>query len=360
MITFISYPKKKTALHELYYITEKEGIMKKILVFALAVSVVLTAGTVIAAAESTPADTTTSATVSTPAPVKQPVEAADGTTTASVTATDPGSNVVIAPDSLLYPIKKMIESVQVALTFTAEGKAELLVSFANERLAEANLMTERNRQELVQKVMEAYIKTMNEAAEKAAEAAQDQTDVKPLLESIQITEQTADNIVIKATGIVPADVAGQLKTAVAVQVKKTIAVQAAAEAKDQFNAANDSVKQARETLKLAEKGGDEALIKAANDELLKAQDVRKMAQQLKKEAEAYKGQINESLKHDDEDDDQFDEQDEDKDDGDQLDEQLDEQDNEKDDGDHEHQKIKEHGDRNKDSKGNKDDSDEND
>lgn len=322
--------------------------MKKLFIFVLTIVVVMTAGSAFVAAESVPADTVTSATPVAETPVKI-VVTPDTATTDPAVAPDPVTNVTIAPDSLLYPIKRMIESVQVALTFTAEGKAELLVSFANERLAEADLMTERNKQQLLQKVMEAYIKTINEASEKAAEAAQTQIDVKPLLDSIQITEETAGNFVIKATGIVPADVAEQLKTVVATQVKKTIAKQAATEAKDQFKAANDQVKQARENLKLASKAGTEDVVKAASDELLKAQQARDKAQELKKQAEAYKGQINESLKQDDEDEDE-----------------LDEQDNDQDDKDLEHQKIKEdhnnkgeHGDGNKEKNKNKEDKEDN-
>lgn len=327
--------------------------MKKIFIFVLTIIVVMTAGTTIVAAANTPVDAVTSATPVAVTAV-QPTTAPAATTTSSAITTDLSTNVVIAPDSLLYPIKRMVESVQVTLTFTPEGKAELLVSFANERLAEANLMTEKNKQQLVQKVMEAYIKTINEAADRTAEAAKAQKDVKPILESIQITEQTAGNFVIKATGIVTSDISEQLKTAVAANVQKTIAAQAATEAKNQFKAANDQVKQARENLKLATEGGSDTMVKSANDELLKAQQLKDKAQELKKQAEAYKGQINRSLEQDedidDENDSQLDEQTNENDDEDQLDKQdNDEQDNDEQDNE----------DRN-DNHGNKDVQEEND
>jgi hypothetical protein len=219
---------------------------------------------------------------------------ADGQTVAvpSTTTTTNGS-ITIAPDSVLYPLKLMVESVQAALTFTPDGKAELLVSFANKRLAEADLMSVRNKQELILSVMQTYVKTINAANKKAQEASATQTtlDVKPILDSIQITEQSADNFVIKVTGTVPQNISEQLKIVVADQVKKTIVNQAAAAAKDEVKDANQQVNMAQKQLEIAKESGNDTLVKSAADALAAAQKSKDDASALKEQVKAYKKDV---------------------------------------------------------------------
>jgi hypothetical protein len=197
----------------------------------------------------------------------------------------------------------MVESVQTTLTFSADGKAELLVTIANKRLAEADLMTERNKQELVLSVMKAYVKTVNEASEKAEEAAQTQQDIKPILDSIQITQQTADQIVIKATGVVPQEISEQLKTVVADQVKKTIVNQALAEAKSQERDANQQLRLAQEQLEVAQKSGSDALVKQASDAVNAAVQNKTEASSLKDQVNEYKKEVVNSIEQKDQDED---------------------------------------------------------
>lgn len=241
-----------------------------------------------------PAATTSSSATTVPVPA--------ATTTSSVTSepltTTTSGSISIAPDSLLYPLKLMVESVQTTLTFTTEGKAELLVSFANKRLAEANLMTERNKQKLVLSVMQAYVKTINAANEKAQEAATTQPtqDVKTILESIQIIEQSADNFVIKVTGTVPQNISDQLKTVVADQVKKTILNEAVAATQDKLKEANQQVKVAKKQLAIARKIGNDALVKSATDALAASQKSKDDASTLKDQVKAYKKDVVSNIK----------------------------------------------------------------
>ena len=65
----------------------------------------------------------------------------DGTTTDGTDEEEAG----VTPDSILYPLERLMESIQVILTFSADGKAELLVECSKERLAEAEIMTQENR-----------------------------------------------------------------------------------------------------------------------------------------------------------------------------------------------------------------------
>lgn len=219
------------------------------------------------------------------------------TTSTGVTA-GTGTDVSIAPDNIFYDVKRLIENIQVALTFTPEGKAELLVTLADKRLAEADMMVEKNKQELVEQVMKAYVQTVSDANEKLEEAAKSGSDVKAMLDDIRIIEQTADKLVIRATGVIPADSADALKTGVSDQVKATLAVQAFAIAKSELKEAEAALKAADSALKTAQKTGDQTAIKAAEADQQAAQQAKTDAENVKNQVETYKNEIVKALKDD--------------------------------------------------------------
>ena len=231
---------------------------------------------------------------------------AEGTSTsgAAVTATssavtaETGANVTITPDNIFYSVKRLIENIQVALTFSPEGKAQLLVTLADKRLSEADLMIERNKQQLVEQVMKAYVKTVEDANEKLEEAAHSGSDVKAALNDIRIIEQTADKLVIRATGIIPADSAEALKAKVTDQVKATLAVQALAIARSDLKDANIALKTAVSQLEAAEKTGDQTAVKAAEANQKTAQQAKLDAENVKNQVEVYKNDIIKALKDD--------------------------------------------------------------
>lgn len=221
--------------------------------------------------------------------------AAVTTTSAGVTA-GTGTNVSITPDNIFYSVKRLVENIQVALTFSPEGKAELFVTLADKRLAEADIMVERNKQELVEQVMKAYVKTVSDANEKLEEAAKSGSDVKATLDDIRIIEQTADKLVIRATGVIPAGSADALKTKVADQVKATLAVQAFTIARADMKDANTALKAADSALETAQKSGDQTAIKAAEANQQAAQQAKTNAENVKNQVEAYKNEIVKAVK----------------------------------------------------------------
>lgn len=240
--------------------------------------------------------TTNAAVITTNAAVSTTSPAAVTTSTGITAGT--GTSVSITPDNIFYSVKRLIENIQVALTFTPEGKAQLLVTLADERLAEADLMMEKNKQELVEQVMKACVETVADANEKLEEAAQSGTDVKATLDDIRIIEQTADKLVIRATGVIPAASVETLKTSVTDQVKATLALQAFAIAKADLRDANNGLKAADEALKAAEKGGDQTAIKTAEANQQAAQQAKLDAENVKNQVEAYKDEIVRALKDD--------------------------------------------------------------
>jgi hypothetical protein len=69
--------------------------------------------------------------------------------TAAFAATGDEINAGITPDSILYPVDKAIENVQVALTTDPVEKAQTLTEISSERLDEAQVMASEGKTELV-------------------------------------------------------------------------------------------------------------------------------------------------------------------------------------------------------------------
>jgi hypothetical protein len=207
----------------------------------------------------------------------------------------------MTPDNVLYPIEKMIESIQVVFTFSDEDKAELLVKFANERLSEAQIMSEEGKQQLLVDVLNAYVKTIDEANEKLENAVGEDKDITGIIESIKFTEDAAGNVIIEANGTIPEEISAELNTAITDVVKKTIVIEALSTSKSNFEQAKELVDAAKEELEKAKETGDEALIKAAEEKLALAEENKDQMEQAKEEVNQYKEEIVSDIKNEDKD-----------------------------------------------------------
>lgn len=96
----------------------------------------------------------------------------------------------ITPDSILYSADKLFEDLQLLLTTDSEKEAELLLKFAQERLAEAKVMTEEEKTEFVKTAMDAYIETLDQAEEKVTEVATDESTSDEVKD--QLTQKLED------------------------------------------------------------------------------------------------------------------------------------------------------------------------
>lgn len=241
---------------------------------------------------------------------------AENTATTQSTDTDIAEEAGVTPDSLIYPLEQMIESVQVALTFSDDGKAELLISFANERLAEARIMDEKNQQDLMRKVVQAYTRTINNAntcvqklieIEKAEAAEDTNTDetavptekeakINKIIDSIEVVQNDADEIVIKVTGTLPEEQAEQMQSVIKAQVQNTIAMKAYMVAKNAYVESAKEYAEAKNELEMAEKSGDEAAIQAAQEKVDAAKESKEEMKELKKEVKELKKEVREENK----------------------------------------------------------------
>lgn len=85
----------------------------------------------------------------------------------------------IARDSALYPVQKLINSMKLLLSVGNVSKAKTLLAIADEKLAQSELMVDKDKDELAKEAVEEATKDTEEAAkkldaeEKKAEAKND-------------------------------------------------------------------------------------------------------------------------------------------------------------------------------------------
>jgi len=235
-----------------------------------------------------------------------------GTETGTETDEDLEEEAGITPDSWLYSIEQMIESVQLAVTFSAEGKAELLIEFADERLAEAQIMAEKEQQELVRKVIQAYTQTIKQAnfqvqqvieeqqgttenngntAEELTEVTEEviaQTEeqtkrINSIIEKVEVVQSDAGKIVVKLSAYLPKEQAEQIQAVIKAEVQNTIAQKAYVAVKKNFVESAKLYAQAKNELALAKNSGDEAAIQAAMEKVRLAEQYKKDLKEVTKD-----------------------------------------------------------------------------
>ncbi|EQB20270.1 Transcription initiation factor IIF alpha subunit [Dehalobacter sp. UNSWDHB] len=317
-------------------------IHKKILVSILCVLLIIAVAPSCVFAETTTGESTAAGEIlaSTPDTTVDP-------TAVDPAATDPTDEAAVedeagvTPDSWLYSIEQMIESVQVAVTFSDEGKAELLVEFANERLAEAEIMSEENQLDLMEQVLRAYSDTIKKANfqvqqiiedteaaegtetdgadtavdeetvatsteetttdetatdETAAVDTEENTVISNLLASIELVQSDADKIVLKITGGLTEEQAEIMQNIIQAEVQNTIAIKAYVAAKEAYAEAVQEFAAAKAELGQARASGDEAAIAAALEKVGQAEQYKNDMQELRKDIQKIKVETNKETK----------------------------------------------------------------
>lgn len=80
----------------------------------------------------------------------------------------------LTPDNPLYVVDKLIENIKVSLVSNADKEAKLLLEITQERLAEAQKMTEKQKIKYVDKLIGKYFVSLNKAEEKVSEVILDE------------------------------------------------------------------------------------------------------------------------------------------------------------------------------------------
>ena len=81
---------------------------------------------------------------------------------APASAATSGQNPGFVPGDLFYPVEKAVENIEVKIAGTIGGpdlKAKALANNADERVAKAQKLSQRNRSDRAEKLMEDYNKT---------------------------------------------------------------------------------------------------------------------------------------------------------------------------------------------------------
>lgn len=200
----------------------------------------------------------------------------------------------LTPDKLMYPVEKLIENIQLILTYSDETKAELLIEFADERLAEAEVMNDKNENKLVEELMDTYVETITEANKKLESIVDDDKDKDAIdiSEKIAEVQSEVDRILTKISGKFPKDIEQGLKEKIYKEIKKTITVKIFVMAKENYIEAKRNYEIAVAEYTKVKTTGDKALIQKANQELKEARKNLNQLEQIKVEFEKAKEDLN--------------------------------------------------------------------
>lgn len=97
------------------------------------------------------------------------------------------------PGDVLYPLKLAGEEVDLALSFTAEGDAALLVEQATERLSEVQALIEAGRPEQVGATLQAYGRTLARLDKRAPELSAGGAE-RPLLAVLAALQRQSEHL----------------------------------------------------------------------------------------------------------------------------------------------------------------------
>lgn len=105
--------------------------------------------------------------------------------------------VHVLPDNPLYFLKTLKEKVQLLIIRSASGQADLLLKFAQKRLAEALKVAEKGKVHISEKLFEAFGRDMEVAQEKIKEAKRKGEQTRDLLVKLQETVAYQKSVIEK-------------------------------------------------------------------------------------------------------------------------------------------------------------------
>lgn len=227
----------------------------------------------------------------------------------------------VTPDSILYPVDKLIEDIRLALSSGDVNKAILLTKYAEERLAETQAMINEGKTTLAEAAADDYSKTMEEAnniiqdasdsGDSNAEGADTENNaveegddaeqttgeaisVKPsddgriealkdLLEkNIELQKKSID-VLTELLDKLPEKSKQAITAVIVKQIMHTEAVINFVDTKKAYNEGRKEVKTAEKDLRDAQKSGDQNKIAAANKAL---EDAKEKLTELKEQSDA--------------------------------------------------------------------------
>lgn len=210
--------------------------------------------------------------------VQAMAEGETSTTTTGITYKDEAG---ITPDSVFYPIDKLIDEVQVVVSFTDGSKVQAILSNAEERLGESEVMAKAGKQKAAEKALEAYNKAVakvNDKLDALIEAYKDSDDITKdekiaaLEEAVAVEQENSTKVLEGMSDEVSGDYEEVLENIIEMQTAKKAAVREMVDSRHELNAARKVYNAAKVQLKKVEKSGDEEAIKKAQAALKTAEE----------------------------------------------------------------------------------------
>lgn len=248
------------------------------------------------------------------------------------TSTDTNINEVanndtgIMPDSIFYFLDKAFDNIRLFLTFDDEKKIEILSQIADERLAESESMTQKEKYDLAKSTIEEFNNLITKASDKLNKLVEDNNNVisnedkemenkevdlehgeikledtegdklsdlqkdilSKNLKSIEVLKQLSDKLDGNAKKAIEA--------VIEMQIAKKEALANMVEKRHDLNAARQEYQLGKINLEQAKKSGDEEAIKAAEEVLKEKQSLYKDAKEEFKLAFEKKKEVKDDLK----------------------------------------------------------------
>lgn len=180
----------------------------------------------------------------------------------------------ITPDSILYPADKVIDAIQITLSFSDSAKASTLSDIAEEKLGESEIMVDKNNQSLANTAIDDYKNYMDRAESKIEDTLNNNKNTYNQ-DKLKNLEYVEDKIIIKEKKSLyiltklQNKVSGNAKTVLAkiieIQTAKRNAILAVKKERVLYINAKKQYNEAKIALEKAKKSGDETAIKAAED-----------------------------------------------------------------------------------------------
>ncbi|KRQ86204.1 hypothetical protein ABG79_02045 [Caloramator mitchellensis] len=182
-------------------------------------------------------------------------------------------NAGITPDSILYPIDKLVDEVKIALADDSQEKIEVITTVAEERLSEAQVMAEEGKEELTKTTVEEYQSKMDDAQSEFKTIIDNEnqtTEVKSeeidkIKEQIDAKYKKSIEVLTKIQEKVSENAKPTIQKVIELQTAKKEAVVNMVEKRHELNTARKALNEAEEMLKAAIESNNEDEIKKASE-----------------------------------------------------------------------------------------------
>lgn len=181
----------------------------------------------------------------------------------------------ITPDSSLYFIQKVYDTLRIKFTGDELSKAQILSIISEEKLGESEIMVDKNKPELAEKSLQDYNNYINQSIE-IVENAQESKDkitadntekLNKLENGLQNTEMNSIEVLKKIEAKLPDKAKAVIEDVIKMQTAKKEAIIALRKERVTLNNIRKQYNQSKQQLKIAQQSKDSSAIVKAQEDL---------------------------------------------------------------------------------------------